>query len=347
MFGNRGSCRHACKHRPREDGCSRLLPAHTAIERCPAFTCLARPPTSQPPPHHHQQQQQPTHPPARSESVTLTKRLLIEGEGQLGEASIDQRANCPMFRIKRWGGASRGAGSTSDRMCAGHAWWHAPSPPPAGRGWPAMRTLRAVPEVPPERIGAGLPCDSRTLHAAYQCQCGAARHSPVLCALLTVCVVVGLCSARVSDAPHGSAARQVEPACLWATCHAWSNLAGRSTLRARSNLRPRRGGVVLRNIELDQTGFRDALLVDGPSSVHPLITGCTIKCSGDDAVNVCGAGGAGVGREWLGRGDCAEQGGRGCCCIVREGGGAALCAGWWRCIMRYKRLSARVQAHSA
>ncbi|KAL4421167.1 hypothetical protein ABPG77_003350 [Micractinium sp. CCAP 211/92] len=84
------------------------------------------------------------------ESVTLTKRVLIEGEGQLGEATIDQRANCPMFRIKR-------------------------------------------------------------------------------------------------------------------------------------------GGVVLRNIELDQTGFRDALLVDGPSSVHPLISGCTIKCSGDDAVNVGGA----------------------------------------------------------
>ncbi len=36
-----------------------------------------------------------------SESVTLTKRVLIEGEGQLGEATIDQRANCPMFRIKR------------------------------------------------------------------------------------------------------------------------------------------------------------------------------------------------------------------------------------------------------
>ncbi|KAL4457278.1 hypothetical protein ABPG75_012143 [Micractinium tetrahymenae] len=84
------------------------------------------------------------------ESATLTRRVLIEGEGQLGEASIDQRANCPMFRIKR-------------------------------------------------------------------------------------------------------------------------------------------GGVVLRNIELDQTGFRDALLVDGPSSVHPLIAGCTIKCSGDDAVNVGGA----------------------------------------------------------
>lgn len=47
---------------------------------------------------------------------------------------------------------------------------------------------------------------------------------------------------------------------------------------------------MLRGVELDQTGFREALLVDGPSSVHPLIHGCIIKCSGDDAVNTGGQG---------------------------------------------------------
>lgn len=52
-----------------------------------------------------------------------------------------------------------------------------------------------------------------------------------------------------------------------------------------------RGGVVLRNIDLDQTGFREALLVDGPSSVHPLVQGCKLRCSGDDAVNIGGSGG--------------------------------------------------------
>ena len=51
-----------------------------------------------------------------------------------------------------------------------------------------------------------------------------------------------------------------------------------------------RGGVVLRGIDLDQTGFREALLVDGPSSACPLIQGCSLKCSGDDAVNTGGAG---------------------------------------------------------
>lgn len=48
--------------------------------------------------------------------------------------------------------------------------------------------------------------------------------------------------------------------------------------------------MVLRGIDLDQTGFREALLVDGPSSVCPLIQGCSLKCSGDDAVNTGGVG---------------------------------------------------------
>lgn len=36
-----------------------------------------------------------------SHCITLDKRLLIEGEGGLGESSIDQRANVPTFRIVR------------------------------------------------------------------------------------------------------------------------------------------------------------------------------------------------------------------------------------------------------
>ena len=36
-----------------------------------------------------------------SECITLSKRLLVEGEGQLRETVIDQRANCPTFRIVR------------------------------------------------------------------------------------------------------------------------------------------------------------------------------------------------------------------------------------------------------
>ena len=42
----------------------------------------------------------PTLPPC-SQCITLDKRLLIEGEGGLGESSIDQRANVPTFRIVR------------------------------------------------------------------------------------------------------------------------------------------------------------------------------------------------------------------------------------------------------
>ncbi len=60
----------------------------------------------------------------------------------------------------------------------------------------------------------------------------------------------------------------------------------------------RRGGVVLRNVVIDQSGFREAFLVSGPpgSRPAPLIEGCVIKCSGDDAVNVSGGGELGVRR---------------------------------------------------
>ena len=52
--------------------------------------------------------------------------------------------------------------------------------------------------------------------------------------------------------------------------------------------RTRRAGVVLRNIDLDQTGFSEALLVEGGADVRPLLDGCRVRCSGDDAVNVTG-----------------------------------------------------------
>lgn len=48
---------------------------------------------------------------------------------------------------------------------------------------------------------------------------------------------------------------------------------------------------MLRNIDLDQTGFREALLVDAPAPpIRPLLAGCRVRCSGDDAVNTGGAG---------------------------------------------------------
>ena len=31
----------------------------------------------------------------------MEKRLLIEGQGSLGEARLDQRANSPAFRLRR------------------------------------------------------------------------------------------------------------------------------------------------------------------------------------------------------------------------------------------------------
>ena len=36
------------------------------------------------------------------ESVDVEKRVLIQGQGALGEARLDQRANSPAFRLRRW-----------------------------------------------------------------------------------------------------------------------------------------------------------------------------------------------------------------------------------------------------
>ena len=50
-----------------------------------------------------------------------------------------------------------------------------------------------------------------------------------------------------------------------------------------------RGGVVIRNVTIDHTGFREAVLVDGGEAVRPLLEMVDVKCSGDDGVHVGGA----------------------------------------------------------
>jgi hypothetical protein len=66
---------------------------------------------------------------------------------------------------------------------------------------------------------------------------------------------------------------------------------GETVIDQRANcptFRITRGGVVIRNLDIDHTGFREALLIEGKSSVTPLIENCIIKCSGDDVVNTAG-----------------------------------------------------------
>jgi len=66
---------------------------------------------------------------------------------------------------------------------------------------------------------------------------------------------------------------------------------GETVIDQRANVptfRFMRGGAVVRNIEFDQTGFREALMIAGSADVAPLIDHCTIKCSGDNAVDVGG-----------------------------------------------------------
>jgi hypothetical protein len=43
---------------------------------------------------------------------------------------------------------------------------------------------------------------------------------------------------------------------------------------------------VLKDLEVDMVGFREALLVDGPASLKAVLDGCTISCSGDNALEV-------------------------------------------------------------
>ena len=39
-----------------------------------------------------------------------------------------------------------------------------------------------------------------------------------------------------------------------------------------------RRAAVLRNVDVDMTGFREAVLVEGPASLRPLIDACTVRC---------------------------------------------------------------------
>ncbi|EIE22744.1 hypothetical protein COCSUDRAFT_16318 [Coccomyxa subellipsoidea C-169] len=45
---------------------------------------------------------------------------------------------------------------------------------------------------------------------------------------------------------------------------------------------------VIQDLDIDMTGFREALKVEGAASVQPVCQNCIIRCSGDDAVNICG-----------------------------------------------------------
>ncbi len=45
---------------------------------------------------------------------------------------------------------------------------------------------------------------------------------------------------------------------------------------------------VLQNVDIDMTGFREALFVSGGPAVCPVIEHCRFRCSGDDAINVAG-----------------------------------------------------------
>jgi tetratricopeptide (TPR) repeat protein len=51
-----------------------------------------------------------------------------------------------------------------------------------------------------------------------------------------------------------------------------------------------RAGTVLHNIDIDHTGFREALLIEGrgASFPGPLVDGCHLQCSGDDVVHMAG-----------------------------------------------------------
>ncbi|GAB4818117.1 hypothetical protein N2152v2_005163 [Parachlorella kessleri] len=65
---------------------------------------------------------------------------------------------------------------------------------------------------------------------------------------------------------------------------------GETVIDQRANsptFRITRGGVVIKNLVVDMSGFCEAFMVAGPATVAPLIEDCNIKCSGDDGINVC------------------------------------------------------------
>lgn len=68
---------------------------------------------------------------------------------------------------------------------------------------------------------------------------------------------------------------------------------GETVIDQRANnptFRLTRTGAVLHNLDIDHTGFREALLIEGSggSSPGPLVDGCRVQCSGDDVIHVAG-----------------------------------------------------------
>jgi len=45
---------------------------------------------------------------------------------------------------------------------------------------------------------------------------------------------------------------------------------------------------VVQNVYIDMVGFRESVLIEGGPSVTPVLDGCVVTCSGDDAINVAG-----------------------------------------------------------
>ncbi|KAK9904188.1 hypothetical protein WJX75_006312 [Coccomyxa subellipsoidea] len=45
---------------------------------------------------------------------------------------------------------------------------------------------------------------------------------------------------------------------------------------------------LIRDLDIDMTGFREAVKIEGPAHTQPAFLNCIIRCSGDDAVNICG-----------------------------------------------------------
>lgn len=46
---------------------------------------------------------------------------------------------------------------------------------------------------------------------------------------------------------------------------------------------------VIQNMEIDMSGFRECVCVQGAATVRPVVDHCMFRCSGDDAINVAGA----------------------------------------------------------
>ena len=41
--------------------------------------------------------------------------------------------------------------------------------------------------------------------------------------------------------------------------------------------------------QVDMSGFRECVLVEGNENVRPVVDHCMLRCSGDDAINVAGS----------------------------------------------------------